>query len=203
MDKDEELSLERRTLYVGADDSNNHDTRRARILATTFSFAHSDSVYQSFPKGRDKEGLHYWLAEEPQIRNFRFALLTEQCFNAMQPILPLAVPRLILDYVPTLKETPKKVWICIDGIVPKEHKDYIREYLGHYFEEVVVNNVIKRRSEMARQPKDKKLFCPKILKMADTCANQIYDFFTTEHLEEMVSVNQCTLRELYERFRKK
>lgn len=198
-----ENSLDRKVLYIGADDSNNHDTRRARILTTVFSLEHEDSLYKSFSKERDKVGLCYWLEEEHKTRAFRFALLTEACFNHMQPILPLAIPKLVLDYAPTLSEVPKKVWICIDGIVPRAHKDYIRNYLGNYFEEVVVNNVIKRRGLMARNSRDKKLYCPRVLKMADTCANQIYDFFTTSHLEERVIVNQEALRQLYEKLRKK
>ena len=106
-----EDNLDRKILYVGADDSNNHDTRRARILAATFSFDHKDSIYNSFSKDRDKEELCYWLSEQYKDRNFRFALLTETCFNSMQPIISLAVPKLVLDYAPTLKEIPKKIWI--------------------------------------------------------------------------------------------
>lgn len=201
MEEVKEASLEGKTLYVGADDSNNHDTRRARILAATFSLDSEDSVYRTCPRQRD-ESFESWLGEESKSRNFRFALLTEPCFSAMQPILPLAVPKLVLDYAPTLKETPKKVWICIDGVVPYAHKEYIRDSLGHYFDEVVVNNVVKRRNEMAKHPRNKRLYCPRILKMADICANQIYDFFTTDHLEQRIQVNQEALRKLYEELRK-
>jgi hypothetical protein len=56
---------------------------------------------------------------------------------------------------------------------------------------------------MARKPQDKKLYCPKILKMADTCANQIYEGFATDHFEEMVQVNQEKLRKLYAKLKRK
>jgi hypothetical protein len=187
--------MERNVLYVGADDSNNHNPRKSRIVATVFSSNHEDSIYDNFSRERDPESFFYWCENPLYERSFRFALLTESCFNSMQPILPITLPRLILNYAPTLRETPQKVWICLDGILPKSHREYIRKKLKPYFSEVVVNNVVKRRNQLARRPFSKKLYCPKILKMADTCANQIYDDFDSDKLEERVRLNQFLLRE--------
>jgi len=189
--------MERNVLYIGADDSNNHDSRTARVLATTFSIFHKDSIYRNFPREKNHKELFYWLGSDKQERDFRFALLTESYFNSMQPVLPLAIPKLALNYVPTLRETPNKVWISIDGILPRAHREYIRRSLNPYFKEIVINNVIKRRNIMARRSHDKKLFCPTVLKMADSCANHIYDYFSNSYLEERVVLDQSRLRDIY------
>ncbi len=193
--------MEREVLYVGADDSNNHDVNQPIILATTFSLLNRDSIYRGFSRERVHEDFFYWLGGEQQERDFRFGLLKDPSFRAMQPLLPLAVPDLVLNYAPTLRETPKKIWVCLDGILPKSHKDYIRDRLRPYFSEVVVNNVVKRRNSMAKRPLAKRLECPTILKMADTCANQIYGFPSREGLPERVLLDPSRLKREYLRLR--
>lgn len=192
-----------RTLYVGADDSNNHNTQRSKVLAAVFSFNQDDSVFKNLPDTQEKEELDEWLAQQQNLKGFRYALLTEPYFFKMQPILPLAIPPLIRDYYNNFKEEADRVWVCIDGPLPKEHKDYVRQALGGLFEEVIVTNNIKRRNERARSKKQERLHSPLVLKMAHICAYHIYADFSREHLEGRVQINQADLRDLFVRLRRR
>ncbi len=162
-------------LYVGADDSNNHDKNRAKIVCATFSILPEDSgdfLSIRIPKIEDFDK---WL-KGSKHREYRFGLLTDPEFMKMQPILPFCLPRLILDYVPNMGYFPKQIFIGIDGPLPRRQGEYLQKYLGNYFREgVSVVGFVKRKAEKARTPKRERDEMPPLIGMAHIKAKHIYN----------------------------
>jgi len=191
------MTQENETLYVGVDESNNHgDSNRAFIVATTFSRKREDSFYVNYSGRRDFSKLDKWLKEG---RDFRFSLLTSNSLKGMQPLATLVAPYLVSDYIFSLTIQPKNIKICFDGRLPRTHKEYIREYFTNHFENVVVENITKKRRAMARRSKQNRLQFPPVLIFADTLANKIYNNISRHYLEhkKRVSLNDSKIGELY------
>jgi hypothetical protein len=197
-----ERTLGNSILFVGADDSNNHDKFRARVYCTTFSTFQEDgeSKYQNIVNTDNDFNLWF---KQSRSREFRFCLLTDPEISHMQPMLPLTIPHLVLDYVPDLNPCPKKLWLSIDGPLPRSQEFFLRRYLEKYFPEgVIIRNFVKRNSQRARTPLNQRNESPTILEMAHTKARTIYGDLT-KYIESprRVELNSQKLKDTYLKLR--
>ena len=166
--------MSKKILFVGADDSNNHDKRVARVFNLTFSNFHEDaeSIYQT-GKTTSKD-FDEWF-KKSRSREFRFCFLNNPELSSIQPILPLTIPSLLLSYAPIAKQSPDSLWLAIDGPLPKQQKFFLRRSLERYFPGgVIIKNFVKRNAEMARRPLSQRYESPTILEMAHIKARHIY-----------------------------
>ena len=172
------------------DDSNNLESRNSGIVSGVFSVIKEDRIFRQLPKRVPYEDLNAWLAESQKCRDYRFAELTNPELRRRPLFIPFFVPSLIESYLSTCNDRPKNINLYIDGILPREQKDYLKEELEKHFETVVVNNIIKREREMARNKKDKRIYAPLGLAMADILATSIYNRTFNYDPKKEVKTNQ-------------
>jgi len=182
MDLNQTEVLDRSTLYVGLDESNNiaDPLNRGEIITATFSYSPEDSVERDYPKRRDYRTLTRWLGGEGKERDYRFAILTNDELRRFTPNAPLVVPALIDSYLMGqlnlgISELPENLSLSIDGILPKIQREYLKDRFSGSFETIRVKNYIKRRRVASRKRKGERVRGPRMIQMADILANSLYN----------------------------
>ena len=161
------------TLGAFFDDSNNLESSNPGIVAGAFSILSEDCEFRYFPKRIPLEDLCSWFKKQPNERQYRFARLTNIDLRKTPLFIPFFVPDLIKNYVSSCPVPPEKVCVFVDGIMAHSHKEYLRNVLSKDFNKVTVEWVVKREREMARRPKEKRIYVPRGLSMADILANSL------------------------------
>jgi len=170
----EKITNDSKMLGAFFDDSNNLQSPNPGIVAGTFSDIQDDYKFNSFPRRIPLEDLFSWFKEQPDNRHYRFAKLTHEELRRIQPFIQFFVPDLVKSYLSSCQIIPEKITVFIDGIVGRSYKAYLKDVLGRDFKEVRVENVVKREREMAKRPKQKRIYAPRGLMMADRLANSLY-----------------------------
>lgn len=170
----DEFSDRDSVLYVSLDDSNNLESTNSGIVAAAFSLEREDSIFKYFSGRLSEEELYSWMGRVPQSRWYRFSRLDHPRLRKTQPFLTFFAKPLVNSLLSYLDPSPPNLWLCIDGILPRRHKEYLREIFLQRFKKVVVTNVVKRRSHMAARKKDSRVYAPPLLMIANILSNQLY-----------------------------
>jgi len=159
------------SLYVGLDDSNHAGCSKGEIIVSVFSSIHKDSLVRGWGNGRLTSSKLEEFFDNPE-RDFRFTLLTDEKYRHSSQNLPQIAPYLINSYFSKLDTELDILKIYFDGVLKSHERKNLREQFID-FPNLVVDNFIKKRRE-----KNKRIvkghYCPKVVYVADSLANNLY-----------------------------
>src|SRR3989344_8244569 len=162
----------KRTLIVGADDSNHAGTSKGEIIVATFSFLLEDSVVKPFPNNRDYQRCLNWLKSKE--RDYLFSILASEKYRHSSSNLVSATPELVKAFMESRNIEDYDLKIYLDGILSKEGKNTLRNSLLGFrgIERIVIDNFIKKN--INRDGFSKKPYCPAVVYHADILAHTLY-----------------------------
>lgn len=183
-------TIDRRILYVGADDSNHAGkNKKGEMHAVIFSYNRADSAVKNQSNRRDWPEMNQWLSN-PE-RDYRFTLLTDEESRRRSYNLVLTVPLMLKEYL--LENDPdhriEELRVCLDGSIRGRSKNFIKNDFPDY--RVNVEGFTKKVTKGRKRVKC--LNIPTIVHMADTLVSGLYNDFEPVNLlnhTKMITLSQ-------------
>lgn len=159
-------------LYVGLDDSNHAGCSKGEVVVSIFSLIHEDSLVRGWGNGRLISSKLEDFFENPE-RDFRFTLLTDERYRYSSQNLPQIAPNLINSYLKDFEGNIDTIKIYLDGVLKSHERKKLKQQFAN-ISNLVVDNFIKKRRIKKGKRIVKGHYCPRVVYVADSLANNLY-----------------------------
>ena len=171
------LPTEAETLYFGFDESNHTgQNKKGEIVVVLVSSDVNDSFVQNYPNHR--ENVEFVMSGGGQY-DYRFTILMGDKYRYHSSSTTLAENAFFLTK-PFIHEKLKCIKLYFDGPILRWQKEFIRDQFSG-IEKVIVDNFTKKQKinniNTRKGPK-----CPRVVYLADSLANRLYNTPTGELL---------------------